>query len=654
MRPSALPAIDDLPKSRWLLPGVVFIAFLALSVFFWHRLESGDRGGLVQHSTTDPATSSPHPNPALLILWGGSGSGALLALVIFYLGTQRQRAERLTNQVIAALRQSEASLRKADHLKQAVLDAATEVSIIATDTEGMITVFNRGAEKMLGYRPEEMIGKETPARIHLASEVIERSRQLSDLLGHPVSGFATFVTIPDRDGSERREWTYLHRDGHAITVDLVVTAEYDSQGNTMGYLGIAVDISHQKQVENELKRQAKLLQGVIENIPGGLSLIDADLHFIAANQELRKVLDFPESLFANGAPSLHEIALFNARRGEYGPGNPEEQAQSIVDKARHPVKHCFERTRPNGTTLEVRGTPLSDGGFVTIYTDITARKEAEAELTKHRDNLQALVHEQTAKLEEALILARAAANAKAEFLANMSHELRTPMHAILSFSEMGVEKSRRLGVDKLEHYFDRIGQSAERLLELINNLLDLSKLESGHEKMEWQTVDVLHLARQAGDDLESLIQNRHLTLHVAVEDTSTEIQGDRKRIAQVVHNLLSNAIKFSPDHGAIAIALRAGEIPSGRRATDTERLPALVLTLTDAGPGIPEDELESVFDKFVQSSKTRTGAGGTGLGLAICREIVHAHRGTIVATNVPQGGACLTVTLPLEQSLEVE
>jgi signal transduction histidine kinase len=122
---------------------------------------------------------------------------------------------------------------------------------------------------------------------------------------------------------------------------------------------------------------------------------------------------------------------------------------------------------------------------------------------------------------------------------------------------------------------------------------------------------------------------------------------DAKRITQVILNLLSNAIKFSPEGSKIKVELADTEFLSGRRASDTEALTALAIHVTDSGPGIPEAELDSIFEKFVQSSLTKTGAGGTGLGLAISRAIINQHRGTLNAVNNPEGGACFTITLPL-------
>ncbi|TXI78236.1 MAG: PAS domain S-box protein [Dechloromonas sp.] len=315
--------------------------------------------------------------------------------------------------------------------------------------------------------------------------------------------------------------------------------------------------------------------------------------------------------------------------------------------------------RPDGGLrwVRLRGEAVRDASgraqrIAGSVSDITDRKQAELELVRHRDHLEEMVDERTAKLVAAVEQARAANQAKSEFLANMSHELRTPMHAILSFSQLGLEKADACGQPKMSHYFGRVEQSATRLLGLINELLDLSKLESGHMELRLETISLTALAQEAISHLEPLLLQRRLQLDFDAATDLSPLTGDRERLLQVIHNLLSNAIKFSPDGGRVTVRIQTGDLPSGRRAGDTGRVAALELSIEDEGIGIPENELAIIFEKFIQSSATKSGAGGTGLGLAICRAIVSQHRGTIEAKNRASGGACFTVMLPLTDAKE--
>jgi PAS domain S-box-containing protein len=280
--------------------------------------------------------------------------------------------------------------------------------------------------------------------------------------------------------------------------------------------------------------------------------------------------------------------------------------------------------------------------------DVSARHAVERQLAMHRDNLQALVDERTAGLLRAKQAVEQALQARSEFLANMSHELRTPMHAVLSFARLGEERADKGTPDKLRDYFTRIAMSGERLLALINNLLDLSKLEAGKMILDWRSTDLIALIHEAATELEPLIEKKGLLISLPSPETPVMLEIDALRIRQVLSNLLSNAIRVSPPSGCLAVHVDLTTMRIGRRATDTVECPAVRVAVSDEGPGIPAGELDLIFDKFVQSSVTRTGAGGTGLGLAICREIVHAHQGTIAADNRPEGGAVFEVMMPCQ------
>ncbi len=238
-------------------------------------------------------------------------------------------------------------------------------------------------------------------------------------------------------------------------------------------------------------------------------------------------------------------------------------------------------------------------------------------------------------LNEAKQQAEKASATKSLFLSNMSHELRTPMHAILNYSQMSLKQLESNNFERMPKYLSNIQTAGNRLLNMLNDLLDLSKLESGKMEIELHNLPFEKPAEYALNELDSLLKQKNLQATITIKAENTIIAIDQDRMVQVMVNLLSNAIKYSLDLGQITIEIENSEY-MGK--------PSLVLSVINHGKNIVEEDLEKIFDVFVQSEGSRN-VGGTGLGLAICREIINAHKGKIWAENLTNGVA-LRINIP--------
>lgn len=553
-------------------------------------------------------------------------SGKMLAVI--------ETLQDITEQKISAM-----ALDENARFIQAILDSASD-TIITIDQYGIIQSVNHAAERTFGYKTQEMVGH----NVSMLMDDTERSQHDGHLLRYAKTG------RPQAIGN-RREVTARHKDGSCFPISLGVS-ELIHQDRRL-FIGMIHDISQEKRIQQELREGKETAQQALHALE--MQQFALDQHAIVAITDTDGNITYANQRFCDISGYTREELLGQNHRIVNSGHHPQSffsELYQTVSKGEVWQGEICNRNKNgalywvNTTIVPFLGVDGRPQQYIAIRTDITERKRNEEELARHRDHLEELVADQTAMLLAAKEAAEQANMAKSEFLANMSHELRTPMHAILSFSELGEQKSPGSSPDKLAGYFTRIHASGERLLLLLNDLLDLSKLEAGMMLIEAKPNDLLGMLLEILAELDGLIQNKQLQIHLQPVECETVCEFDAPRIGKVLRNLLSNAIKFTPEQGTLDIRILDGEIARGRRAVDTEKVPAIVLEVHDTGIGIPPDELDAIFDKFIQSSKTKSGAGGTGLGLAICTEIVEAHRGTITATNNAHGGATFTVTLP--------
>ena len=354
----------------------------------------------------------------------------------------------------------------------------------------------------------------------------------------------------------------------------------------------------------------------LEYLAQGFSIFDRELRLRAWNGHFLELLDFPDYFGELGRP-LSDFFRFNAERGDYGPGNVAQQVEDRMALTAKAEPHCFERERPNGTVIEVRGTPLPGGGFVTTYTDITERKRWED------------------KLQAATLAAEEANRAKSAFLSMVTHELRTPLTSIRSFSEI-LYDNPDVPLGKRQEFLLVIDKECQRLIRMINDLLDFAKIEAG--RMDWciSDLDPKQLAEAAAASVAPMFEEKHVELALAIPKQVPPVSGDQDRLTQVIVNLLSNAYKFAPENsGCVKLGLSCGTNE-------------VTMYVSDNGPGIPPEKQEEIFEEFRQvAGEDGTHPSGTGLGLAICRRIVHHLGGRIWVESAQDKGATFRFTIPV-------
>jgi PAS domain S-box-containing protein len=328
---------------------------------------------------------------------------------------------------------------------------------------------------------------------------------------------------------------------------------------------------------------------------------------------------------------------------------PQELHARHVEHRAHYRHHPMTRTMGSGLALEgirkdgsrfpveISLSPSeSEEGFrvTAIIRDTTERRTAEERLRRVQEEYTHRLAETNAELEMTNRELERANRLKSEFLASMSHELRTPLHTIIGFSELLAEELEGPLNEKQQRFVRHIHTDSLHLLELINDVLDISKIEADRLELRPEAFDLTALVAESLASVRSLAEAKSHKLETAL-DVPTALEADRLRIKQVLVNLLSNAIKFTPEGGRIRLEARVQES-------------FVVVSVSDTGVGIPPEEHESIFDKFHQVGATTKGVReGTGLGLAITKRLVEQHGGTISVKSQPQQGSTFLFTLPL-------
>ncbi|WP_374439192.1 PAS domain-containing hybrid sensor histidine kinase/response regulator [Pseudomonas panipatensis] len=532
------------------------------------------------------------------------------------------RIRELNSNLEQQVAERTAELRQLNMLFGSVLQSASEVSIIATDPDGRITVFNRGAERLLGYSAQEMVGKATPALIHVDAEVAARGAELSAEYGQPIAGFRVFTEKAQREGAETREWTYVRKDGSRVPVSLVVTTIREDNGQIAGNLGIAVDITARKAAEDRLRQardQLMLAAGIADLGIWAWHTDDDSLHW---NERMFELYEYPPALGATGMTFQHWVARLH-------PDDLDATLACMQDAVdgRGTFNAVFRIVLPDGRTRYIQANAQVERG-----PDGKARRVTGTNLDITREQ------ELQTSLRQAKAQADAANAAKSSFLANMSHEIRTPMNAVLGM--LHLVQQTELNGRQLD-YVQKAHSAATSLLGLLNDILDYSKIEAGKLLLEPHPFELESLMQDLAVVLSGNLGTKDVEM---LFDLDTElpnvVEGDRLRLQQILINLAGNALKFT-SHGQVVVSLQ-----QVRRLDDSIRLR---VSVSDTGIGIGADQLQRIFEGFTQAeASTSRRFGGTGLGLFICKRLVELMGGELRVESSLGVGSRFCFDIPLK------
>jgi signal transduction histidine kinase len=385
-----------------------------------------------------------------------------------------------------------------------------------------------------------------------------------------------------------------------------------------------------------------LLQGAIENITQGISVVDQSLKLVAWNRRYLELFNYPDGLISVGRP-IADIIRYNAERGLCGPGEAEVHVARRLHWMRQGRAHTSERLFPNGRVIELIGNPMPGGGFVMSFTDITPFREAEHALTEANEGLEQRVAERThelSKLNVALTDAKSTAEAanqsKTRFLAAVSHDLMQPLNAARLFSAALSHQDDGLSSEaqKLVHHLDTSLRSAE---DLISDLLDISRLENGMINPDPKPFVINELFDVLGAEFKALARDQGLKFRV--RGSTLRVDSDIKLLRRVLQNFLTNAFRYAKGPVLLGVRRRKGE---------------LCLEVWDRGPGIPEDKQLVIFEEFKRLDSHQTRAEkGLGLGLAIADGLCRVLGHTLQVRSWPGRGSVFSVTVPLARAQTV-
>ena len=530
---------------------------------------------------------------------------------------------------LSTRKQAEEMLIKAGALQKAIFNSAN-FSSIATDAKGVIQIFNVGAERMLGYTAAEVLNKITPADISDPQEVIARAKALSSELATPITpGFEALVFKASRGIEDIYELTYIRKDGSRFPAVVSVTALRDEQEAIIGYLLIGTDNTARMQVEEERK---KLDQRLRDHQFYTRSLFESNIDALMTTDPAGIIADINKQMEALTGCTRDELIGAPFKNHFTDPDQAETSIKLVLSDKKITDYELTARAR-NGkeTVVSLNATTLYDrerklqGVFVAAR-DVTERKR-----------LDQVLQENNVELTNAKAAAEKANLAKSDFLSSMSHEIRTPMNAIIGMSHLALKTEL---TTHQRDYIQKIQSSGKHLLSIINDILDLSKIEAGKLTVEDTEFELEKVLGNVADLIAEKASAKGLELVFNIDkNVPSRLIGDSLRLGQIFINYSNNAVKFT-ETGKIDIEVHLRE--------QTDRDVLIYCSVRDTGIGLTQEQKGRLFQSFSQADASTTRKfGGTGLGLVIAKQLAELMGGEVGVDSEPGKGSTFWFTARL-------
>jgi len=506
---------------------------------------------------------------------------------------------------------AEEALRESQERLRLLVNGVKDYGIFMLDPTGHVASWNPGAERIEGYRAHEIIGR------HFSCFYPPEDVKA----GKPESALQTAISV----GRYEEEGWRVRKDGSRFWANVLLTALTDGTGKLRGLSKITRDITEHRRAEERLQESEERHRKLFDNNPHPTWVFDREtLRFLAVNEAAVRKYGYSKNEFQ--AMTLKDI-------------RPPEDVPALLETVKalgegNESSGAWRHRLKDGTIIDTENTSYAltfsgRAARAVVAVDVTQRKRDEAEKREFMDSLATTNQELGLRNREV----ERATQMKSKFLASMSHELRTPLNAIVGFSDLLAEGTSGALNPKQKRFVDHIKQGSAHLLQLINDILDLSKIEAGQLDMHTEEFSVQDALPEVLSTIHPLAMAKNIQLEQKLESKSL-VKADRVRFKQILYNLLSNAVKFTPKGGQICIDC-------------IDDWDFVRVSVTDTGTGVRPEDQEVIFDEFRQGEGNADGVHeGTGLGLAITRRLVEQQGGRITLESEFGKGSCFTFSLP--------